>query len=156
MCIFGSEMNPFSCCVCTDPEGAENQFFFCKVCGICIHALCYGIDTDVESSDLWLCSPCTEGFSQSSCVLCFQTNGAMKKTSNGKWVHVICALFTEGAFFEDENDMEPVNLSSVSKSKQNKTCAYCLKAVGFCSLCSKSKCSKRIHVILCSAEQMHH
>lgn len=139
-------MNPFSCSVCTDPEDQENKFFICEICGVCIHALCYGIDTDVDSSEKWLCSPCNVGISQPSCVLCLQTSGAMKKTSNGEWVHVICALFTEGAFFEDENDMEPVNLSGISESKQKQTCAYCLKAVGFCSLCSKSKCTERIHV----------
>lgn len=139
-------MNPLLCCVCTDPEDQNNKFFACKNCGVCIHALCYGIDIDVESLEDWLCSPCKSGIVEPSCILCVQTTGAMKKTTNNKWVHAICALFTEGAFFEDENNMEPVNLSSVSESKQNQTCAYCLKTVGFCSLCSKSKCAKRIHV----------
>lgn len=139
-------MKSFSCSVCTDPEDQGNKLFVCKNCGVYIHALCYGIDIEVEPLDHWVCSPCRSGIVEPTCVLCLQKTGAMKITSNNDWVHVICALFTEGVFFEDENDMEPVNLSAVSQSKQNKTCDYCLKAVGFCSLCSKSKCEKRIHV----------
>lgn len=109
-----------NCCVCTDP--------------------------DVDSPNGWLCSPCQAGIVEPRCVLCCQIAGAMKRTTNGEWVHAICALFTEGVFFEDANDMKPVNLAGVSESKKNKTCAYCLKAVGFCGLCAKSKCKTRIHV----------
>lgn len=132
--------------VCVDPEESDNPILKCEFCEVRVHALCYGVDVQNDPIDMWLCSPCKIEIRDPQCVLCKQTTGAMKKTTCGNWVHVICALFTEGVNIEDTNDMEPINLSRVSNSKRNKTCAYCMKTAGFCSLCSKGKCTKRIHI----------
>lgn len=139
-------MNPLKCSVCIDPNDQKNPIVSCKSCGVYIHALCYGIDTKKESTKNWLCSPCKVNALLPSCELCLQNNGAMKKTSCGNWVHVICALFTTGVIIENKNKMEPINLSGIPHTKRNKKCAYCLRADGFCSYCSKNDCPERIHI----------
>jgi NuA3 HAT complex component NTO1 len=113
------KMSPFSgCFVCIDPEISENPIYNCNSCGVRIHALCYGIDVEAESQDNWLCSPCKSEFTGTMrCEFCPKSDGVFKRTSCGKWIHVICALFTDGVQFEDNNSMEPVDVSRVSKKK---------------------------------------
>lgn len=140
-------MNPLvTCSMCIDPETFENPIFTCKSCSVKIHSLCYGIDITDENSDSWLCSPCKAKVSGIiRCEFCPNTGGAFKQTTDGKWIHVLCALFTDGVRFEDNNSMEPVDVMNITKSKFNKNCAFCL-AEGICPLCSKSKCVNRIHI----------
>lgn len=135
-------MNTFSkCSVCVDPESIENPISVCDSCNLNVHALCYGIDAD------WVCSPCKEGVVGTiNCEFCPKTYGAFKKTICGKWIHVICALFTDGVQIEDTNSMEPVKISHISKSKRNKLCAFCGSKQGVCSLCSNSRCEHRIQI----------
>ena len=134
------------CVLCVDPETPENRIFTCKNCDLSVHVFCYGISTENEKSE-WMCSPCKSGvYEIALCELCLQSDGAMKKTSCGKWAHVVCALFTEGATFEDVNQMEPIEISKISQSKWNQVCSFCSKNVGCCPLCSKSKCPNRIHI----------
>lgn len=89
---------------------------------------------------------CISGKTEPQCKLCLQKGGAFKKTKCGGFVHVICALFTEGVYFEDVTAMEPLNISRVPKSMRNKECAFCLKTIGFCPHCSNYKCKNRIHI----------
>lgn len=140
-------MNPIKkCSLCVDPETSDNPIFNCKSCGVYVHKCCYGIE-NIDADEIWKCSPCKVGISESViCELCLQSDGAFKPTCAGKWVHVVCALFTDGVIFENKDKMEPINLSNVSKNKLNKTCGYCLKAEGFCCLCSQKKCPQRIHI----------
>lgn len=142
-------MNPMAsdkmCDFCTDPDFPDNSIFTCVHCGVRIHALCYGIED--EDKENWKCAACKNGCtSDVACEFCLQKNGALKPTSCGKWVHAVCAMFTDGVVFLDEDRMEPVDISKVSKSKTGQTCAYCHEAKGYCSLCSKQKCQNRIHI----------
>lgn len=136
-------MNPLKCSVCTDPETDMNRILNCKKCEVSAHMMCYGVEYYEKE---WKCSPCDSGIVQPVCALCLQKNGAMKKTVCGKWVHVICALFTDGVRFIDKSQMEPIEIANVSISKRNKTCVFCEKSVGFCCLCSKSTCPNRLHI----------
>lgn len=132
------------CSLCTDPETDDNLVFCCNNCSVSVHALCYGIE---DPGLMWLCSPCQLNILESvMCELCHQTDGAFKPTTSGKWVHTICALFTEGVRFENKFKMEPVDISHISKSKQNKKCSFCTQKKGFCERCSKRDCSNRIHI----------
>lgn len=137
-------MNPQGdCSVCTDISTDENPICVCADCSIKVHVLCYGIENVGES---WKCSPCISGIVEPQCKLCLQKKGVFKKTSCGGFVHVICALFTEGVVFEDTIAMEPANISKVPKSMRNKECSFCLKPDGFCPHCSNYKCKNRIHI----------
>lgn len=136
-------MSSLKCSVCLDPDTDDNQIVKCSDCDVYVHMLCYGIETFVKH---WKCSPCSSNKSNPICSICIQTGGAMKKTMCQKWVHVICALFTEGVSFMDSNDMEPVEIGHISKTKRNQTCVFCQNNTGFCSLCHTKKCKNRMHI----------
>lgn len=132
------------CSLCTNPEMDDNSIYTCQNCSSSFYALCYGI---VDPGLMWLCSPCQMNVSGSIlCELCHQNNGAFKPTTRGKWAHTLCALFTEDVYFEDNTKMEPINISNISKSKQNKKCSFCTHEKGFCGYCSKHDCPNRIHI----------
>lgn len=131
-----------NCCVCVDPETSDNRIIQCESCGIFIHMLCYGVKKFSES---WKCSPCTSEVTP-TCVLCTTSDReAFKHTTGGKWVHVICALFTEGVTFSNTNRMEPVNIKKAVKT--NKVCDFCSKKTGYPSNCSQENCTKAMHIM---------
>lgn len=140
-----------TCMVCEDEVTKKNPLYVCIGCDIKVHKLCYGTQ---ESLKNWKCSPCLSGKTGFiKCQLCFQKgNGPFKQTECNKWVHVVCALFTDGVVFSDEQAMEPVNLSNVSSSARNKRCAFCYNSQGYCSTCSQKKCKVTFH-ITCAQKQ---
>lgn len=136
--------NGKGCSVCEDPSTTENPIVVCIDCGVKVHIYCYGITGQLEK---WKCSPCQSGKSKfAKCQLCLQKQGAMKQTSCDKWIHVICALFTDGVEFMNQESMEPIDITKVSKSKLNKRCSFCYNTLGYCNLCANKKCKNRLHV----------
>lgn len=132
------------CSICEDPSSAENPIVSCVECGVRVHVYCYGIVGQFEN---WKCSPCQSGKTKFvKCHLCTQKQGAMKQTECNKWVHVICALFTNGVVFMDEETMEPIDISKLSKNKLNKRCSFCYNSCGYCCLCANKKCKNRFHI----------
>lgn len=134
------------CSVCTDKEDPQNEIFTCSGCKVNVHRLCYGIQSDYDKN--WQCSLCKKGLWHNVlCQLCLQPGRALKPIVGGlKYVHVVCGLFTEGVVFENADLMEPINISNVSKNKQNKMCIFCKKCRGFSCLCSNYKCKNRLHI----------
>lgn len=133
-----------NCSLCTDPEMDGNLIHTCRKCSVSVHALCYGIE---ETGSKWLCSLCQKNIPGSvKCELCHQKNGAFKPTTCGKWVHTLCALFTEGVFFKDNQKMEPVNIRRIPASNQNQKCSFCTQKNGTCGNCSKGGCKNRVHI----------
>lgn len=53
---------------------------------------CYGV---VASNvvDQWLCQRCLHGEGSERCHLCPFQDGALKKTDNGGWAHILCAQY---------------------------------------------------------------
>lgn len=142
------------CSLCTESSTSENKIVNCNGCGLSVHILCYGIRNDDANSSEWKCSPCRRGDVRPIiCELCQQANGAFKQSVCGKWVHIICALFTDGVKFDDPIQMEPVNLSKILNLKRQEPCVFCLKAHGFCCLCSKSRCKNSIHITCAQANK---
>lgn len=141
-----------NCVVCdgNDPVTSENPIFECADCGICVHKLCYGITAKFGDVDPWWCSPCSLGQNsvscKSTCKLCLQNGGALKKTTCDNWVHVVCALFTNGTIFTNKQCMEPVNISNIPQEHHGQTCFFCSEVRGICGKCSDRNCDFFLHI----------
>ena len=71
---------------------------------------CYGVMDDETNLDddsftegplePWFCEPCKAGLTMNpSCELCPNVGGIYKHTDNGKWVHLVCAIYTPNVGF---------------------------------------------------------
>lgn len=143
-----------TCVVCdgNDLATSENPIFICEDCGISVHKLCYGITAQSGFVDPWWCSPCSLGQYGVNCELCLQNGGALKKTTCGNWIHVVCALFTNGTIFTNTQRMEPVNISNIPRENHGQRCIFCSDARGICSKCSDQNCDFFLH-ITCGQKQ---
>lgn len=142
-----------SCMICDDEVTKKNPIFVCVSCDIKVHRLCYGIKGQLEN---WKCSPCNANLEKRDsvkCKLCCKKSGPMKQTECGKWVHVICALFMSGVSFSNEETMEPIDLSKVSASMRNRTCAFCNTSKGYCTTCADKKCKVAFHITCAQDEK---
>lgn len=144
------------CCVCSDERGwAENPLVYCDGhgCNVAVHQACYGI-VQVPTGP-WFCRKCEsqERAARVRCELCPQKDGALKRTDNGGWAHVVCALYIPEVEFANVSTMEPIVLQSVPHERYNKTCYICEEqgreskaATGACMTCNKHGCRQAFHV----------
>ncbi|KAJ0869373.1 putative [histone H3]-lysine(4) N-trimethyltransferase chromatin regulator PHD family [Helianthus annuus] len=100
--------------------------------------------------DDWFCSKCkSSGKSKVgslSCCLCPVTGGALKPTVDGRWAHIVCALFIPEVFFGDPEGREGVDCSKVVARRWGGKCYVCKKLDGCVIDCSEEKCCLRFHV----------
>ncbi|XP_007254842.3 protein AF-10 isoform X6 [Astyanax mexicanus] len=144
------------CCVCSDERGwAENPLVYCDGhgCNVAVHQACYGI-VQVPTGP-WFCRKCEsqERAARVRCELCPHKDGALKRTDNGGWAHVVCALYIPEVEFANVATMEPIVLQSVPHERYNKTCYICEEqgreskaATGACMACNKHGCRQAFHV----------
>ncbi|KAM9304319.1 protein AF-10 isoform 4-T4 [Morus bassanus] len=144
------------CCVCSDERGwAENPLVYCDGhgCNVAVHQACYGI-VQVPTGP-WFCRKCEsqERAARVRCELCPHKDGALKRTDNGGWAHVVCALYIPEVQFANVSTMEPIVLQSVPHDRYNKTCYICDEqgreskaATGACMTCNKHGCRQAFHV----------
>uniref|UniRef100_A0A8C7L7S7 MLLT10 histone lysine methyltransferase DOT1L cofactor n=1 Tax=Oncorhynchus kisutch TaxID=8019 RepID=A0A8C7L7S7_ONCKI len=144
------------CCVCSDERGwAENPLVYCDGhgCNVAVHQACYGI-VQVPTGP-WFCRKCEsqERAARVRCELCPHKDGALKRTDNGGWAHVVCALYIPEVEFANVSTMEPIVLQSVPHDRYNKKCYICedqgresKAATGACMTCNKHGCRQAFHV----------
>ncbi|KAJ1345870.1 Zinc finger protein zfp-1 [Parelaphostrongylus tenuis] len=162
------------CCVCADENGwTDNPLIYCDGpgCEVAVHQGCYGIQEVPEGE--WLCAKChvstttyhdelshngtsTNGVGHSikaRCELCPFGYGALKRTEQKGWAHVICALYIPEVRFGDVHSMDPVILSDVPAERFEKLCYICANAgdtraaqMGACMSCNKPGCKRGFHV----------
>lgn len=87
------------------------------------------------------------------CELCPHKDGALKRTDNGGWAHVVCALYIPEVQFANVLTMEPIVLQYVPHDRFNKTCYICEEqgreskaASGACMTCNRHGCRQAFHV----------
>ncbi|CAG2103183.1 unnamed protein product [Medioppia subpectinata] len=149
------------CCVCSDERGFyENPLVYCdgQGCNVAVHQACYGI-VSVPTGP-WFCRKCESQERQArvKCELCPSKDGALKRTDNGNWAHVVCALYIPEVRFGNNNTMEPIILQLVPPERYSRTCSLCeeqgkeVKAkTGACMQCNKQGCKHYFHVTCAQA-----
>lgn len=138
------------CSVCLeDRSDSVNEVVECDSCGISVHEGCYGItDSDSvassessTSTEPWFCDACKAGV-KPHCELCPYVGGIFKETDAGKWVHIVCALYTPGVTFEDTEKLSNCTLFELQYSRWG---------ARECSLCDDGRYSWTGIVIGCDA-----
>lgn len=82
-------------------------------------------------------------FSRQMCCLCPMRGGAMKRTSDSRWAHILCTLMVPGATFKDAINKDPINVLTIMTDTCNKTCYFCAREGGACLTCNK--CTNLFH-----------
>ncbi|XP_037076344.1 protein AF-10-like [Pollicipes pollicipes] len=144
------------CCVCSDESGwDENPLVYCDGdgCNVAVHQACYGIVSVPPGP--WFCRKCEsqERAARVRCELCPSKGGALKRTDQNGWAHVVCALYIPEVRFGDVATMEPILVSIVPPDRFSKSCCLCelhgraSKAqAGACMSCNKPGCRLSFHV----------
>ena len=118
------------CSVCLSAQSDEDdEIIECDSCGVTVHESCYGVVGDDAPEDVsvsvksnhssastepWFCEPCTRSIHKPHCELCPNTGGIFKETDTGRWVHMVCALYTRGVTFENIHNLTDVSLFEIN------------------------------------------
>ncbi|XP_011687114.1 PREDICTED: protein AF-10-like isoform X2 [Wasmannia auropunctata] len=149
------------CCVCSDERGwTENPLVYCdgQGCTVAVHQACYGIVT--VPTGPWYCRKCEsqERSARVRCELCPSRDGALKRTNQATWAHVVCALYIPEVRFGNVTTMEPIILELIPQERFSKTCYICEEQgrgsranIGACMQCNKTGCRQQFHVTCAQA-----
>ncbi|XP_024542933.1 histone-lysine N-methyltransferase TRX1 [Selaginella moellendorffii] len=141
------------CNVCyLDEEYEGNLLLQCAKCRLMIHMSCYG-EQDLPSDGFWLCQLCKRNTTQLPlCCLCPVAGGAMKKTTDGRWAHLTCAMWIPETCLVDVKKMEPIDgVSTIHKERWKLTCSVCRVSHGACIQCSHHQCMTSYHPLCARA-----
>ena len=65
------------------------------------------------------------------CELCPSKHGALKRTDNSGWAHVVCALYIPEVRFGNVTTMEPIQLQLIPAERFNKVCIFSVYSCAF-------------------------
>ncbi|XP_037404530.1 titin-like [Triticum dicoccoides] len=143
------------CAVCRSTDGdPSDPIVFCDGCDLMVHATCYGnpLAQSIPDGD-WFCSLCSAGAAgkkgkpaRPPCRLCPARGGAMKRTTDGAWAHIACALLVPEVFFRDPDGREAIDCSLVPGRRFTRRCYICESSRGCALECSQPRCDLGFHV----------
>uniref|UniRef100_A0A8C5AMS5 [histone H3]-trimethyl-L-lysine(9) demethylase n=1 Tax=Gadus morhua TaxID=8049 RepID=A0A8C5AMS5_GADMO len=100
----------------------------------------------------WSCDRCTAERFNAECCLCNLRGGALKRTTDDRWAHVMCAIALPEARFSHEAKRSPIDTSMIPLQRYRLKCTYCHKRcsgkrhAGACIQCSYGRCPTSFHV----------
>ncbi|CAH2292889.1 lysine-specific demethylase 4B isoform X1 [Pelobates cultripes] len=150
MCFTSSESNvdPLPISTYTGEDGTS-PLLSCTNCCVQVHASCYGVHPDLVKEN-WTCSRCTASAWAADCCLCNLRGGALQKTTDNRWVHIVCAVAVPEARFVSAVERHPVDVSAIPEQRCKLKCVYCRRKIrkdgGACVQCSVNRCSTSFHV----------
>ncbi|CAA0808728.1 RING/FYVE/PHD zinc finger superfamily protein [Striga hermonthica] len=143
------------CSVCGSTDGDPvDPIVLCDGCDLMAHTTCYGdpFTNGIPDGD-WFCAQCLElkksakgPKAELSCCLCPADGGAMKPTTDGRWAHLVCAIYVPEVFFEDPVGRRGIDCSKVLKKRWEGKCYVCKSTSGCVVDCSEPKCPFAFHV----------
>uniref|UniRef100_A0A7N8WRD8 Lysine-specific demethylase 4B n=1 Tax=Mastacembelus armatus TaxID=205130 RepID=A0A7N8WRD8_9TELE len=130
-------------------EDGTSLLLCCSACHMQVHASCYGVKPD-SVGESWICSRCAAR-AGTECCLCNLRGGALKTTTDNRWVHVICGIAVAEARFVNPIEREPVDVTAVPETRKNLKCVFCHGKIahqnrGACIQCSYENCATSFHV----------
>uniref|UniRef100_A0A671M5N8 [histone H3]-trimethyl-L-lysine(9) demethylase n=1 Tax=Sinocyclocheilus anshuiensis TaxID=1608454 RepID=A0A671M5N8_9TELE len=100
------------------------------------------------SSPLVACNSCC--VQVHGCCLCNLRGGALKRTSDDRWVHVMCAVGLPEVKFIDVVKRAHIDISAIPVQRYKLKCIYCRNRIkklsGACIQCSCGRCPTSFHV----------
>ena len=115
---------------------------FCKTR---VHEDCFGVIFRQDEKGPWKCPSCASG-RLLGCVICLKTGGALKRTSDGRWAHVLCALAIPETTLRDVPTFEPVDgIAEINSNRTRFLCGICKQKGGACICCEGESCSTGFH-----------
>lgn len=153
------------CEICAESDTSNaNVLVLCDGCDLAVHQECYGVPHVPEGP--WLCRKCmllgtgsssnvnsassinisSTSSAPSLCALCPWPEGALKQTTDRRWVHSVCAHWCN-AHILNTIYQEPVDLSDIHKQRWRLRCSLCKIPSGAPLQCSNEKCHVAYHVL---------